>query len=77
MTVKVWYDKSEYSLHRVKEEWCTENIGQGTWGNPKDWVNGWPTKYKWTMNTIFGNSFFYFKEESDATMFILRWGPGV
>ena len=77
MTVKVRYGRDEYSLYRIKEEWCMKHIGKGVWGDPKNWDLEWNKDAKWAINTVFGNSFFFFKEERDATLFILQWGPGL
>ena len=77
--IKIHYDKEQYSLIRSKEDWCNEHIGKGSWQNPEYWSLGWDqcSEVKWAITSAFGNSFFFFKEERDATMFILRWGAGI
>lgn len=77
MTITVEFGKDKYHLQRQMEEWCTEHISQ----NPryKNWVfmkpkdGEWEGLGQWCMDSAFGNTFFYFKNESDATMFTLRW----
>ena len=77
MTISVHYDRDEYSLHPAKEQWCRNHIGKGMWGIPRDWKDGINSAdARWSINSVFGETFFYFKEEKDATMFILRWGAG-
>ncbi len=41
--------------------WCTENFGRG--GRKERWRFGWLDK----------NYTFYFKQEGDVTLFLLRW----
>ena len=78
MTIKVHYDRDEYSLHAPREKWCREHIGKGSWGDPRGWTDGINTQdAKWAIQSIFGETFFYFREEKDAMMFVLKWGPGL
>lgn len=75
MTAVVEFDKDMYHLQTAMERWCTENIGT----NPlyKNWVFAEPKSWEglgnWCMSSIFGNTFFYFKNEKDAMWFKLVW----
>ena len=43
--------------------WCEESFGEGGRGRKNRWRFGW----------IQADSTFYFKDASDATIFMLRW----
>lgn len=55
--------------------WCNDYLGE----NPayKDWVWAEPVTWEglgnWCVSSMFGNTFFYFKNPSDATAFKLKW----
>ena len=79
MTVVVEFGKSQYHLQSQLMAWCEANVGPGRWAfeqAPKDWDN-----YKthggefalWTISSAYGNTFFAFKNEKDATLFSLKW----
>lgn len=75
MTYTVQFDKDQYHLQRDMEVWCNDNIGK----NPlyRNWVGGKPQSWEgmgtWCMSSMFGNTFFYFREEKHANWFALRW----
>ena len=75
MTKTVEFGKDKYHLQYDMEKWCKEHIGK----NPlyTSWVSGEPRSWEgmgtWCMSTMFGTTFFYFKEEKDAVLFALRW----
>jgi hypothetical protein len=54
-----WYYQDWHDM----ELWCKKTFGD----TPKDGV--WTPSSRWYMN----NSKFWFKEEADRIMFILRW----
>jgi hypothetical protein len=72
MTYEVRFGKDRYHQQSEMTLWCHENIGMGGWTyeTPKTWVgyNG-----IWVIHCTFGNTVFAFKEEADASMFILKW----
>lgn len=50
------------------EAWCREKFGDpGDMWESNDWC--WPEGARWLQN----NSKFWFRNESDRTMFILKW----
>lgn len=75
MTTTVEFSKDKYHLQGAMETWCNEHINS----NPpyKNWVASKPKTWDgmgtWCMASGFGTTFFYFKNESDATAFALRW----
>lgn len=75
MTYTVEFGKSSYHLQEEMAKWCGENIGS----NPPytSWVYDTPTEWeglgKWCMTSAFGSTFFYFREDTDRTAFLLRW----
>lgn len=63
--ITIEFGKDRYHLINAMVGWCHEHFGNGGWlAHPDD---------RWAIKTAFGNSFFQFKHEEDATMFALRW----
>lgn len=71
--VELKYGKGYYHLQSVMYDWCEEKFGPGTWASPQNGEFPSWAKCDWTMDTIFGNTFVYFKNAQDATLFALRW----
>lgn len=70
----VEFSKRHYHLNDSMIEWCEINIGKNQPGN---WVYANPGNWherNWAISSTFGNTTFYFKNEKDATMFMLKWG---
>ena len=57
---KVMFKGSGQS-HSQMHEWCTEKFGPGG------------RKFRWRRGWIEENTTFYFRNQKDASMFILRW----
>ena len=74
--VVVQFGKDKYHLQRDMEVWCKKHISKPPVGHT--WVSGEPKSWEglgtWCMSSMFGNTFFYFKEEKDALWFELAWG---
>lgn len=53
------------------EEWCHTVLGESgeIWTIKNDDEFGWPENHRWYAN----NRKFWFKNEKDRTMFIMRW----
>lgn len=62
---QVRINKDQYHELAEMSRWCSLNIGPGGYLNHKTNV--------WYMETMFGNSVFYFKNGHDATAFALKW----
>jgi hypothetical protein len=75
MTYTVEFGKDHYHLQGEMERWCQEHIGM----NPpyRNWVGSTPKEWEglgtWCIASMFGNTFFYFKDAAAASAFILRW----
>lgn len=67
---KVQFGKDHYHLQNEMIEWCKKYISPNYgWRKPdkERWGDDWG------IVSMFGNSFFYFIEERNATLFALRW----
>lgn len=56
--------------HRLRdmEQWCLDNIGNGGYGTVKG-----TNDLVWAYMTMFGNTTVYFRRDTDATLFALKW----
>lgn len=62
--------RDRYHLQDDMVAWCRENVGLGSWWNS---LPALPAEQDWSIQCIFGRTTFWFKRESDATLFALRW----
>lgn len=69
----ITFGKDRYHQNRAMEQWCEKNIGPGCWafGKANTW-QGMDDKL-WTIDSMFGNTTFSFKNDKDCTLFLLRW----
>jgi hypothetical protein len=69
----ITFNNTRYHLNGAMEEWCREQLGQGKWiGNRLVTWEGMEPNV-WTIESMFGNTTFSFKEDKDFTWFLLRW----
>jgi hypothetical protein len=61
---EIQFGKDRYQEISSMCYWCWENFGDGGYLAPHA---------RWTLEQAFGNSFFRFKDDKDATFFALRW----
>lgn len=62
---EIQFGKNRYHEIETMIKWCYEHFGNGGWlAQPNS---------KWSVESGFGNTFFMFKNEQDATLFALRW----
>jgi hypothetical protein len=62
---EVGFNNQYYHLQNKMIDWCRDHIGPGGWlENPKN---------VWRIESAFGNTFFYFNNPEDATLFLLKW----
>jgi hypothetical protein len=62
---EIHFGKGRYHEIETMVKWCYEHFGDGGWlADPK---------CSWAVGSAFGNTFFSFKNEKDATIFALRW----
>ena len=59
------FDKHSHHLQNEMVRWCEENIGPGGWLNEPYYI--------WHVRAVFGNTFFMFEHEKDATAFSSKW----
>jgi hypothetical protein len=71
--LNITFDNTRYHLNNEMEKWCEKNIGPGCWtfGKARTW-EGMGTNL-WTIDSMFGNTTFSFKNEKDYIWFVLRW----
>lgn len=65
---EIWFGKDQYHRQQEMYQWCINHLGIGGWGIP--YRNGLE---RWGMDCNFGSTCFYFRDESDATLFSLKW----
>jgi hypothetical protein len=61
----IQFGKGRYHEIETMIKWCYEHFGGGGW-LPSPGCS-------WSVESAFGNTFFIFKNEKDATIFALRW----
>ena len=61
--------RERYHLQDEMVAWCREHVGLGSWWNS---LPALPAGQDWSIQYIFGRTTFWFKRESDATLFALR-----
>lgn len=64
----VKFGKDHYHLNEDMYEWLLHNIGQGGW-----YKQAIDAEHRWAWESHFGNTTYYFKNDKDASMFVLRW----
>ncbi len=61
------FEKDQFHLQPEIRDWCRNNFGPGMWMNPKDHTQSWG------FETAFGHTKYYFKQEQQASHFMLKW----
>lgn len=59
--------RNHYHLQDEMITWCRQHVGIGAW-----W-SGLPAGQDWSIECVFGRTTFWFKRDSDAALFLLRW----
>jgi len=70
--VKTLVEDFPHLVHKARKIWCIETFGKSFGGKPAPGKNS-ETKWvdcRWSQY----NTYFRFKYEEDAMIFILRWG---
>lgn len=62
---RVEFGKDKYHLVAEMNKWLRANIGPGGYSPVLD--------AKWHIESAFGNTWYTFKNDSDATLFALKW----
>jgi len=66
--IAVEFGKDRYHLQEEMIKWCRTTLGKGGWA-----ANLELSDNNWSVDSMFGNTFFKFKESKDAVLFQLRW----
>jgi hypothetical protein len=68
LITKVSFGKDRYHQQEDMIRWCKTTLGKGGWG--QSLVLG---DNRWRVDSMFGSTHFWFKEERDYLLFTLRW----
>lgn len=66
--IEIEFGKDRFHLQDEMIKWCRTNLGEGGWGS----YNKAGIK-QWSVESMFGSTFFYFRNPHDAMMFKLVW----
>ena len=69
---QITFGKDQYHLNGKMQQWCKNTLGPPAYSVDNIRDDG-DRKNLWTYKGIFGNTTYFFKNEKDYTMFILRW----
>lgn len=64
--IRISFDRDHYHLLNEMTDWCQKKFGYGHWNTNIG-------KHKWSVESMFGYTHFYFREERDAVLFTLTW----
>jgi hypothetical protein len=64
---EITFGKGSYHLQKDMINWCREQFGDGSVYGGRGAVE------RWSMDSAFGHTVFYFRNEADAVVFSLRW----
>lgn len=69
LITKVSFGKDRFHEQEAMISWCRKNLGTGGWN--KSLVLNDDTR--WRVDSMFGNTHFWFKQERDYLLFCLKW----
>ena len=64
--IRISFDRDHYHLQNDMIDWCQKKFGYGHWNRNIG-------ENKWSVESMFGHTHFYFREEQDAVLFTLTW----
>lgn len=64
--IRISFDRNYYHLQNDMVDWCREKFGYGNWNHNIG-------ENKWSIESMFGYTHFYFRDEKDAVLFTLTW----
>ena len=69
----ITFEKNRYHQHIEMVEWCREHCGYGRWlaETPINWLG--LEDLNWSVDSMFGNTTFAFRDPKHLTLFLLRW----
>ena len=69
---QITFNNTRYHLNGKMQQWCENQLGPVAYSVDNIRDDG-DRKNLWTYKSIFGNTTYFFKNEKDYTMFLLRW----
>ncbi len=67
--IRISFGKDRFHEQEYMLSWCEKNLGLGGYyAFTKD-----PKKARWSIESMFGNTHFFFRDPKDATLFGLVW----
>jgi len=67
--IRFSFGKDRYHQHLEMIKWCEKNLGDGGYYA----FTQRPKTTKWAIESMFGNTHFFFKDPKDAVLFGLTW----
>lgn len=68
--IKVTITKDRFHEQDAMVEWCKKTLGPGGWNTSLVLNN---KGEQWRVDSIFGSTHFWFKQERDYLLFALKW----
>lgn len=67
--IRFSFGKDRFHEQTAMLKWCEDNLGQGGYyAFSRD-----PENAKWSIDSMFGNTHFFFRDSKDAVLFSLTW----
>lgn len=70
--IELQFGKDKYVYQSAMIAWCKEHAGHGGWVGCKEALDQ-AAHVQWGVESMFGNTFFYFRDEKVATVFSLKF----
>lgn len=67
--IRISFGKDRYHEHLEMISWCEKNLGKGGYYS----FTKNPETAKWAIESMFGNTHFFFRDSKDAVLFGLTW----
>jgi hypothetical protein len=68
--IKITLNKDRYHEQEAIVKWCQKHLGPGGWNTSLVLNN---RGEQWRVDSIFGSTHFWFKQERDYLLFALKW----
>ncbi len=67
--IRLSFGKDRFHEQRDMLSWCEENFGDGGYYS----FTKNPDTARWSIDSMFGNTHFFFRDSKDAVLFGLKW----
>jgi hypothetical protein len=67
--IRISFGKDRYHEYLDMIAWCEKHCGEGGYYE----FSKNPDTANWSINSMFGNTHFFFRNTEDALLFALRW----